>query len=119
MQGNLQTAREIFNCLLAKGLQPDIKTYTIMIKGFCKEGLIDKASELLEKMDGNHFSPDDRTYNTIIQGLLQQNETTKALELVKIMVDKDFSANATIASMVVDLLSANPRDKALQELLHY
>ena len=42
-----------------------------MIKGFCKEGLIDEASELLEKMDGNHFSPDDWTYNRIIQGLLK------------------------------------------------
>ena len=90
-----------------------------MIKGFCKEGLIDEASELLEKMDGNHFSPNDRTYNTIIQGLLQQNETAKALELIKIMVDKGFLANATTASMVVDLLSANLGDKALQELLHY
>ena len=88
-----------------------------MIKGFCKEGLIDEASELLEKMDGNHFSPNDRTYNTIIQGLLQQNEITKALELIKIMVGKGFSANATTASVVVDLLSANPGDKALQELL--
>ena len=88
-----------------------------MIKGFCKEGLIDEASELLEKMDGNHFSPNDRTYNTIIQGLLQQNEITKALELIKIMVDKGFSANATTASMVFDLLSTNPGGKALQKLL--
>ena len=88
-----------------------------MIKGFCKEGLIDEASELLEKMDGNHFSPDDRTYNTIIQGLLQQNEIAKAMELIKIMVDKGFSANATTASMLVDLLSTNPVDKSLQELL--
>ena len=90
-----------------------------MIKGFCKEGLIDEVSELLEKMDGNHLSPNECTYNTIIQGLLQQNETAKALELIKIMVDKGFSANATIASMVLDLLSANPVDKALQKLLHY
>ena len=84
-----------------------------------QRGLIDEASELVEKMDGNHFSPNDRTYNTIIQGLLQQNETAKALELIKIMVDKGFLANATIAFMVVDLLFANPGDKALQELLHY
>ena len=39
------------------------------------------------------------------------------MELIKIMVDKGFSANATTASMLVDLLWANPADKALQELL--
>ena len=36
------------------------------------------------------------------------------MELIKIMVDKGFSANATTASMLVDLLWANPADKALQ-----
>nr|XP_023918814.1 pentatricopeptide repeat-containing protein At3g22470, mitochondrial-like [Quercus suber] len=61
--------REIFSSLLAKGLQPDVPTYNIMIKGFCKEGLIDEAT------------------------------------------------NATTASMLVNLLSANLADKALQELL--
>ena len=39
------------------------------------------------------------------------------MELIKIMVDKGFLANATTASMVVDLLCANLADKALQELL--
>ena len=42
--GELTTAREIFNSLLAKGLQPDVRTYTIMIKGFCKKGQIGRAS---------------------------------------------------------------------------
>ena len=88
-----------------------------MLKGLYKEGLLEEASEMFEKMDGCGCSPDDRTYNTIIQGLLQHNETSKAMELIKIMVDKGFSANATIASMLFDLISANPADKALQELL--
>ena len=42
--GELTTAREIFSSLLAKGLQPNVQTYTIMIKGFCKKGLIVEAS---------------------------------------------------------------------------
>ena len=88
-----------------------------MLKGLYKEGLLEEASEIFEKMDGSSCSPDGRTYNTIIQGLLQHNETSKAMELIKIMVDKGFSANATIASMLADLLFANPADKALQELL--
>ena len=112
----LTAARELFNSLPLKGLQPNVRTYT-MIKGLCKEGLLDEASELLEKMDGNGCSPNDRTYNTIVQGLLQHNETLKAMKLVKIIVDKGFSANASTTSMLIDLLSANSGDKALQELL--
>ena len=88
-----------------------------MLKGLCKEGLLEEPSEIFEKMDGSGCSPDDRTYNTIIQGLLQHNETSKAMKYLEIMVNKGFSANATTASMLVDLLSANSADKALQELL--
>ena len=114
---NLKVARELFYSLFAKGLQPNVRTYTIMLKGLCKEGLLEEASEIFEKMDGSSCSPDDCTYNTIIQGLLQHNEMSKAMKYLEIMVDKDFSANATTAFMLVDLLSANPADKALQELL--
>uniref|UniRef100_A0A2N9GIN2 H(+)-exporting diphosphatase n=1 Tax=Fagus sylvatica TaxID=28930 RepID=A0A2N9GIN2_FAGSY len=57
----LMTARELFYSLPTKGLQPTVPTYNIMIKGLCQEGLIDEASELLEKMDENGCSPNDRT----------------------------------------------------------
>ena len=89
-----------------------------MLKGLYKEGLIDEASELLEKMDGNSCTPNDRTYNTTIQGLLQQNETSKAMKYLKIVVDKGFSANVIVATVLVDLLSSNQVDKNIQELLH-
>ena len=80
-------------------------------KGFAKtktqEELIDEACELLEKWDGNGGSPNDRMYNEVIQGLLQHDETSKAMKHLQIMVDKGFfPANATNASMLVELLSA-------------
>ncbi|KAL4597154.1 hypothetical protein ACB092_12G215300 [Castanea dentata] len=99
----LTTAREIFSGLLAKGLQPNVQTYNIMIKRFCKNGLVDEANELLEKMDSN--------------GSLQHSETSNATKYLKIMVDKGFSANATTATMFVDLLSSNQVDENIQELL--
>ena len=53
----LSTARELFDCLPTKGLQPNVSTYNVMIKGLCREGLINEASELFEKMDENNCSP--------------------------------------------------------------
>jgi len=88
-----------------------------MLKGLCKEGLLEEASEIFEKMDGSRCSLDDHTYNTIIQELLQHNETSKAVVLIKIMVGKGFSADATVASMFFDLLSSNQVDKKIQEFL--
>ena len=108
MPGNLQLQEKSFIVYLR--LQPNVQTYTIMLKGLCKEGLIEEASEIFEKMDGSGCSPNDHTYNTIIQRLLQHNETSKAMKYLEIMVDKGFSANSTVASMLVDLLSSNQVD---------
>ena len=63
-------------------------TYNIMIKGLCKEGLIDEVSELLKKMDGLFCSPNECTYNTIIQGLQRHNETSRAMKYLHIVVEK-------------------------------
>ena len=91
-------------------------TYNIMIKGFCKEGLIDEVSELLKKMDGLFCSPNECTYNTIIQGLQRHNETSRAMKYLHIVVEKDLLANATTAAMFIDLLSTTQADKNIQEL---
>ncbi|GLT72722.1 hypothetical protein SLA2020_446300 [Shorea laevis] len=113
--GKLSTARELFNTLPTKGVQANVRTYNIMIKGLCKEGLLNEARELLEKMDENGCSPDHFTYNTIIQGFLQHNETSWAVKYLQMMVDKGFSANATIATILIDLLSTNQADQTLQD----
>ena len=88
--GKLTIAREVFYSLPTKVLQPDVPTYSITIKGFCQEELIDEACELLEKWDGNGGSPNDHAYNKVIQGLLQNDETSKATKHLQITVNKGF-----------------------------
>jgi pentatricopeptide repeat protein len=113
--GKLTTARELFNTLHTKDLQADVWTYNIIIKGLCKEGLLNEARELFEKMEEIGCSPDHFTYNTIIQGFFQHNDTSCVVKYIKIMVDKGFSANATTATILINLLSTNQADKTLQE----
>ncbi|KAB1214465.1 hypothetical protein CJ030_MR5G003184 [Morella rubra] len=102
---------ELFCSLPNKGLQPDVWTYNIMIKGLCKERLTNEACILLEQIDGNCCPPNDVTYNTIIKGLLQNNETSKAMKYLQMMVGKGFLTDATIAAMCVDMLSADKIEK--------
>jgi pentatricopeptide repeat protein len=98
-------AREIAREMLSS--LPNVQTYNILISRFCKEGLLNEARELFEKMNKNGCSPDHFTYNIIIQGFLQHNETSCAVKYFQMMVDKGFSANATIKTM----LSAKKVDK--------
>jgi pentatricopeptide repeat protein len=111
----LTTARELFNTLPTKGFQANVRTFTIMIKAFCKEGLLNEARELFEKMLENCCSPNHVTYNTVIQGFLHHNETSWVVKYIQMMVDKGFLANATTATILIDLLTTNQADKTLQD----
>ena len=42
-----------FDNLPAKGLRPNVKTYTVMIQAYCHEGLLDEANELFREMEAN------------------------------------------------------------------
>jgi pentatricopeptide repeat protein len=113
--GKLTTARKLFNTLPTKDLQADVWTYNIMIKGLCKEGLLKEARVLFEQIEENGCSPDHFTYNTIIQGFLQHNETSWVVKYLQRMVNNGFLANATTATILIDLLSTKQVDKTLQE----
>jgi pentatricopeptide repeat protein len=86
-----------------------------MIKGLCKVSLLNETRELFEKMEENSFSPNYVTYNTIIQGSLEHNKTSWMVQYLQMMVYKGFSANATITTILIDLLSMNQANKTLQE----
>ncbi|KAK1378294.1 hypothetical protein POM88_025038 [Heracleum sosnowskyi] len=54
---NLDKARDIFHNLQLKGLHPNVKTYTIMIQRFCREGLLDGAIKLFVEMEAKVICP--------------------------------------------------------------
>ena len=85
-----------------------------MIKGLCKEGLLNEARELFEKMEEFGCQPNHITYNTIIQGFLHHNETSWVVKYIQMMVNKGFQGNVTTATILIDLLTTNQADKTLQ-----
>ncbi|CAL5422463.1 unnamed protein product [Camellia sinensis] len=91
--------------------------HTMMIQGFCDEGLLREAKELFVKMEHNGCLPNDVTYNTIIRGFIGQHKCYEALILVEEMVQRGFSADASNSSLVIDILSTKGQDPALQEVI--
>ncbi|XP_021771753.1 pentatricopeptide repeat-containing protein At2g17140-like [Chenopodium quinoa] len=112
----LREAMDIFSFLTAKGLH-DLRAYTIMIKGFCKEGLLAKADELLKNMEDNGCFPDECTFNTIIRGFIDGKDISRALELVRLMRIKEFAADNHTISSFVGLLTNPNIDDADKDLL--
>ncbi|XP_039002420.1 pentatricopeptide repeat-containing protein At1g63130, mitochondrial-like [Hibiscus syriacus] len=71
--GHIEVAKEVFGELSVKGLIPDVYTYTLIIKGFCKVGLPDEAYQMFRSMEENGCSPNSCCYNVMIQGLLRNS----------------------------------------------
>uniref|UniRef100_A0A803KNK8 Pentatricopeptide repeat-containing protein n=1 Tax=Chenopodium quinoa TaxID=63459 RepID=A0A803KNK8_CHEQI len=108
--------RVIFNTLI-NGLQPDVKTYNIMVKGFCKKGLMSEVAQVLRIMEEDGCPPNDRTYNTIIRGFILGNDLSNALYYRDIMVGKGFKADAATFSLFVGLLSSENLSDSKKDLL--
>merc|ERR1711957_745416 len=54
-------------------IQPNIITYGAILKGYCQEGNLDKAYELLKSMrETTDFKPDEIMYNSLLDGCARQ-----------------------------------------------
>ncbi|KAJ6300732.1 hypothetical protein OIU76_021515 [Salix suchowensis] len=63
--GKLEDARELFLKLHVKGLLLDVRSWTSIISGLCREGLLDEAYKALRQMERDGCPPDDCTYNVL------------------------------------------------------
>ena len=67
-------------------VEPDIVTYSTLIKCFCASGNLNRALGLLTEMraDGK-FPPDEMMYNTLLDGCAKEQRLSDALRLAQEM----------------------------------
>ncbi|KAH0860102.1 hypothetical protein HID58_088363 [Brassica napus] len=86
-EGDMKRALELHDAIL-KGLLANTATYNMLIRGFCRQGRMDEASELLTKMTGDGVSPDCITYTTMIYEFCRKSDVKKAIELWNSMMER-------------------------------
>ncbi|KAK2635996.1 hypothetical protein Ddye_030788 [Dipteronia dyeriana] len=67
--------------------RPNIVCYNSLIDGLCKDGLINKAEELLLEMKRMGFGPDVVSYTSLIHCLCCGSKWEEAKDLIVEMVD--------------------------------
>ncbi|EFH61467.1 pentatricopeptide repeat-containing protein [Arabidopsis lyrata subsp. lyrata] len=90
--GKLEEAWNLFTNLLLSGLQPDVKTYNMMIR-FSALG---RAEKLYAEMLRRGIVPDTITYNSMIHGLCKQNKLAEARKVFDSMDNKSCSTFNTL-----------------------
>jgi len=86
-------------------VEPDIVTYSTLIKCFCASGNLNRALGLLTEMraDGK-FVPDEMMYNTLLDGCAKEQRLSDALRLVQEMKNDQVRPSNYTLSMLVKLM---------------
>jgi len=86
-------------------VEPDIITYSTIVKGYCLEGDVDKAFSVLEDMKGDDkFVADEIMYNSILDGCSKQHRVDDAMRLLEEMKATGVVPSNYTLSILVKLL---------------
>ena len=107
------------------GCMPNVLSYNIILKGFCNEGRIEEALELLHMMaddGGGSCPPNVVSYNTVVNGLFRDGHVDRAYSLFSAMDDQGILPTVVTYSIVIDgLCKAQAVDRAegvLQQMIY-
>merc|ERR1719373_111461 len=86
-------------------VEPDIITYSTLVKGYCAEGDVERAFHILEEMKrDSKFSPDEIMYNSILDGCAKQHRVDDALRMLDEMKSSGVNPSNYTLSILVKLL---------------
>merc|ERR1719181_2765253 len=101
----MQRAEEVLGAMKAACVQPDIISYSTVVKGYCLEGDVDKALVVLKEMRTDQTTkPDEITYNSFLDGCAKQHRVDEALAALDEMQAAGVSPSNFTLSILVKLL---------------
>lgn len=81
---------KVYMRMLSTGIHPDVCTFTIRIKSFCKSNRPHTALRLLMAMPERGYPLNSISFSTVIRGFYSGNLKTQACQLFDDMLQRDF-----------------------------
>merc|ERR1719217_1461990 len=101
----MDRASGLLEDMKGSAVEPDIITYSTIVKGYCLQGDLDRAFHVLEDMKGDDkFQPDEIMYNSILDGCAKQHRVDDALRLLEEMKSTGIVPSNYTLSILVKLL---------------
>lgn len=93
-------AQALFEKLKDK-FTPDLRTYSILLYGWCKVNNLIEAGRVWNEMIDNGFKPDVTAHNTMIEGLLKGKKRSDAVKLFEVMKAKGPSPSVRTYTILI------------------
>jgi len=101
----MSRSEQVLQAMTASSVEPDIVTYSTIVKGQCLEGNIDKALAVLKEMRANkNIEPDEIMYNSFLDGCAKQHRVDEALTALEEMQAVGIRPSNFTVSILVKLL---------------
>merc|ERR1712137_241934 len=118
--GNLQMAEAILRdmTLPTSAVEPDLITFSTLLKGYCQFSEIDKALQVLEAIKARGMHCDELVYNTLMDGCVKANDIPAGLGLFEEMLRNGLRPS-TITHSILERLHqrAGCEDGEISELI--
>merc|ERR1719253_2260806 len=96
---------QLLQDMKASKVEPDIITYSTIVKGYCMSGDVDRAFEVMDEMKrDNKFAPDEILYNSLLDGCAKQHRVEEALKLLEDMKQSGVPPSNFTLSILVKLM---------------
>merc|ERR1719471_2324114 len=108
---------ELLEEMSRAGVDPNLVTYSTIVKGHCQENRMDRALELFEDMKRTlKCRPDEITYNTLIDGCARNGLYERGLTLLQEMQRNGVRPSAYTLTVLVKLADQARRPEKAFEL---
>ncbi|KAK9743228.1 hypothetical protein RND81_03G226300 [Saponaria officinalis] len=108
----LRPAYDVFRVAHKYGVNPNLKSYNLLMKAFCYNDQISVAYKLFNEMFKRDVMPDVESYRILMQALCRKSQVPKAVDLLDDMLNKGFVPDTL---SYTTLLNSLCRKKNLRE----
>ncbi|KAG0496460.1 hypothetical protein HPP92_001151 [Vanilla planifolia] len=106
-------AQELFDRMKGQ-FHPDLRTYTVLLYGFCKIKNLAEAGRVWNDMLDSGFIPDVVAHNAMLEGLIRGHRRPEGIKLFELMKTKGPKPNArTFTILIQDLCKSGKMDEAV------
>jgi pentatricopeptide repeat protein len=103
--GDLATAEALLREMTTSesAVEPDLITFSTLLKGYCHIGDLDKALEVAESIKARGLRCDELVYNTLMDGCVKANDISAGVGLFEEMVQNGMRPSAITHSILARL----------------
>lgn len=103
--GELKTAEGLLREMTASttGVEPDLITFSTLLKGYCQNGDLDKALQVVEAIKARGLRCDELVYNTLMDGCVKAGDFSAGIGLFEEMVQTGMRPSAITHSILARL----------------